>query len=410
MIRPSELLKLEDLAFLRQLAKRYPETAYLAGPAEASPEGNQSLKPDALVHKVFDADIKIDPTAIEADRTFLGLLTLKWVLNGDYDQFTALQTNPATRLSRDSFDKLRAYTQRIAGTEENLEFCLYSLACNDLGKTLFATTQYRDLKGRDAADHDLLLYELVSTRPALFPAFQTLLTPTQQQSYIKGLGANLNLGQFVQGENLSVNLAGMQAIDAQSRELRLVCELFDFAGVTGHVNAGGSLVMTEENYIAFSTAIAELTAEPLDLAYQRYIERRAHLVGLDPQTPEGFAMGRIAALSRAFNTSQGDSIRKVWDTLPDEKRRMLISEFNETGTNGHKGVLVYYAPAVIANAVKATGDFSAGLKHALGVFADVFERARADSPDQQGNGVITVNVADKARMAAQLPKTTGGKP
>lgn len=400
-MQPNKLLALDDVFFLKELVHRYPEMTYLAGKAEASPEGNPILRKDALAYQVF-GEKAVDSTAIEADRTFLGLLTLKWVLTDQYEKFTSLQTNPAVKLTRASFDKLRDYTRRIAGTDDDLEFCLYSLACNDLGKTHFLVEKYKEVTGSAAEDHDQLLGELIQKSPDFFPAFQHSLTAAQQESYVRGINANLNLGQFVQGENLPVNLAGMQAIDAKSRELRLVCELFDFAGVTGHVNVGGSMVMTEENYVAFSSAIEELTKEPLDQSYQRYIARRGQIAGLDTSTPEGFAMGRIAALSRAFSPEQGQDIQATWSALSDQQKKILTAELNETGLNGNKGVLIYYAPAVVANAVKATGSYTEGLTHALHVFSDVYEDARKNVSNKKGNGVITVNVAEEARQASQL--------
>lgn len=404
-MKPSDLLALSDIDFLTAVVKRYPEAEYLAGKAESSPEGNPVLKKEALAYKVFDSGVTVDPTAIEADRTFLGLLTLKWVLTDQYEQFTSLQSNPQIKLSRQSFDALRDYTQNILQSEEDLEFCLYSLTCNDLGKTLFLVEEHKKIIGQAAEDHDLLLHTLVQKTPDLFPAFQALLTPTQQESYVRGLGANLNLGQFVQGENLPANLAGMQAIDAKSRELRLVCELYDFAGVTGHVNPNGSIVMNEENYLAFSSAIKELTTEPQNQSYNRYIAHRGELVGLAPSTPEGFAMARLATLSRAFKPEQGAAIRNAWSKLDDEERRNLTRELNETGLDGRKAILVYYAPAVIGNAIKATGDYAAGLEYSMNVLNQVYAEARTTAPNQQGNGVITVNVNHLARQALQIPKT-----
>jgi hypothetical protein len=397
------LLALNDLEFLRALVRRYPESGYLAGKAEASPEGAPLLRQDALAYQVFGANVGVDASAIEADRTFLGLLTLKWVLTDRYDKFTSLQSMPQ-RLRRGSFNKLRRYTTRIISSDADLEFCLYSLTCNDLGKTLFLVEQHQKIIGQDADNHDLLLYRLTQKMPDLFPAFQSRLTPAQQHSYLAGLGADLNLGQFVQGENLPVNLAGMQALDAKSRELRLVCELFDFAGVTGHLNAEGSISMREDNYLAFSAAIAELTALPLPQAYQRYIHYRGTLTGIDMSTEDGYALGRLTALSRSFTSDQGAALQTVWRGLPPEQKTVLSGELNETGDNGRKGILLYYAPALIANAIAATGNYTAGLKYSLPILAQVYQTARAAHPAQSGNGVITVNIAKLARDAQQLTK------
>ena len=66
-------LALDDIEFLREIVIRYPEAEMLAGPAEASPEGNQDLKDTAIAYQVFDETTPVHQTAIEADRTFLGL-------------------------------------------------------------------------------------------------------------------------------------------------------------------------------------------------------------------------------------------------------------------------------------------------------------------------------------------------
>lgn len=399
------LLALNDLEFLQALVQRYPESGYLAGKAESSPEGTPVLRQDALAYQVFGVKTGVDATAIEADRTFLGLLTLKWVLTDQYNKFTSLQPpSIGMRLRRSSFHKLRDYTLRIINSDADLEFCLYSLTCNDLGKTLFLVEQHQNIIGQPAENHDLLLYRLTQKMPELFPAFQSRLTDVQQHSYLAGLGADLNLGQFVQGENLPVNLAGMQALDAKSRELRLVCELFDFAGVTGHLNAEGSMVMHEDNYLAFSTAIAELIALPLPQAYQRYIHRRGTLAGIDMIAENGYALGRLTTLSRSFTPEQGTALQAVWHGLSPEQKTVLSDELNETGDKGRKGILLYYAPALIANAIAATGDYTAGLNYALPILAQVYQTTRTDMPAQNGNGIITVNIARHAREAQQLAK------
>jgi len=399
-MRASELLRLDDLEFLRAVAQRYPEMYHLIGKAEATPEGNPILKESAWTYQVFP-HTDVEPTAIEAERTLVSLLCFKWVLTNQYEKFTGVQ-EAKVRLTRASFAALHGYTERVAArTEETLEFCLYSIACNDLGKTQFCITEHGKRIKLSAADHDLLLFELLQQAPDLFPAFRKRLTPALQEIYIKGLGANLNLGQMVQGENFACNLLAMQALDPNSRELRLVCELFDFAGILGHVNASGSLIMTEENYVAYSKAIVELMTEPKEYAYQRYIIQRGALVGIDVTTPQGFAKARLATLARAFTPDIGAMIQVVWDTLSLDTQTLLTRELNITGCDGERGILLYYAPAVIANATKGHGgDFTAGLSYALHVLADVYRATRATACP--GDGVITVNVSALAKEALQV--------
>jgi hypothetical protein len=368
---------------------------YLTGKAEASPEGNPELRKTALAYQVFSRE-EVDPFAIEADRTFLGLLTFKWVINAQYKQFTCLQTG-LNKLSRASFDKLHAYTLQVIATDEDLEFCLYTLACNDLGKTLFLVAQHKTLTRYPAVDHDQLLYYLVNEEPWLFSGFQAWLTSEQQSRYIKGLRANFNLGQFFQGESFTVNLVDIQAMDVKSRELRLVCELFDFAGATGHLNPRGSMVMTEDNYQKFNVAIEELMTEPLPGSYQRYITRRGTMVGLNATTPEDYAKCRIATLSRASLPTQGVDIQRVWEELDDDKKRVLTEELNLTGF-GTKGILLYYAPALLANTIRTKGNYVDGLKCALDIFVQIYRKTRQCELEPTGDGVITVNVEKEARQ------------
>jgi len=390
---PAALLAMEDMAFLQEILRRYPEIACLAGRAEASPEGAPRLRPDAHAYRVFDASLAVDPTAIEAERTFVGLLTLKWALSGDYDSFTMAQPQKS-RLTKESFEKLCAYARGVADTDKNLEFCLYSLACNDLGKTEVMAAHHAALTGRPAEDHDQLLAALVAQAPALFPAFQTQLDPAQRESYLAGLKANFNLGQFVQGENLPVHLVALQALDAKSRDLRLLCEVFDFAGAAGHIEPRGSITMTEMNYQAFAAAIDALSAQPALAAYRQYIVARGRLVGFDAATPEGFALARLAALSRVFDADEGRSVRDAFMTLQEKERETLVQALNATGMAGDGAILLYYAPALIANAKATSGSMRGAMAYALPLLAAAYAGAQQD---KTAAGIITVSVADEAR-------------
>lgn len=389
----SDLLGLEDLSFLHAIIRRYPEANFLAGPAEASPEGNPKLKDSALAYKVFEPS-QVHPEAIEADRTFLGLLLLKACLNGNHAYFP--------NLSQESFDKLKVFTQRIIKTDSDLEFALYSLACNDLGKTQKLVDENVGLMGRKADDHDQLLAELVANKSDLFPGLQRL-SAEQREMYAGGLTANLNLAQYVQGENLPENLKAIQNISPDARNLRLIAEIYDFSGATGHVRHDSSMLMNEDNLFAYLTAADELMKDPRDQAYQRYINIRAERVGIAADTAQGFALGRIAAMARTFTPEGGEAIKRVWENLPCKAREILAEELSVSGSDGKTGLLIYYAPAVIANAVKTAKDFERGLRLSLLSFAQKYEEAR-QSVVSASPAIVTVNVADVAKQAATDPE------
>ena len=382
-----EILSLSNIQFLQALVLRYPEMAYLLGEATASPEGNQTLKTDALVFQVFP-ERTIADTAIEYERTAMGLLCFKAVMQGDSSLFPSL--------SQDVFNQVRYFTISVVTSEEDVEFILYSLACNDLGKTHAIAQQAH------GNDHDQILYDLVCRNQSLFAGMNAHLTPIQVQMYAEGLGANLNLGQYVQGENLPWNLQGMQRITAKARNLRLVAELFDFAGVTGHITHTKSLVMNDDNAWAFMTAIQQLMIDPLDKAYARYIARRAERVGIDASTDEVFALGRLAAMARFFTVEQGQVLQQAWTCLADKDRDALLIDLNATGF-GQKGILVYYAPALLANTLKATSP-ETGLPIALAILAKVYKREAATRHDFTGDGVVTVDVNQMAKECASDPQ------
>ena len=375
--------------YLRRVVQSYQEMEMLAGPAEASPEGNSLLASDALSYSVFDCPV--DQTAIEAERTFLGLILFEAVLRGDNSYFP--------HLSPKSFTRLRRFTLKHVPTPADQALVAYSLACNDLGKTQILIDANIEAMGRKAPDHDRLLAEMLSARSDLFPGLERL-TPAQRAVFSAGLNTNFNLGQMTQGENLPADLDMIQRVDGRTRMLRLVSELYDFAGATGHLRHDRSILLTEDNLSAYLMAIAELNRTPLTRAYERYVHLRARQSGIADTEPDGYILGRIVALSRTFTVEQGMMVRAVWQSLPAEVRHVLRCEIGKAESSNQPGILLYYAPALIANAVRSFGNFEHGLDYALRVFATQFEKTRAENRTTS-EPVIIVNIAALARDALQ---------
>ncbi len=266
-----DIIKLDDIEFLKEIVSLYPETKLLAGPAEASPEGNQTLKDTALAYQVFDEDTLVHETAIEADRTFLSLILFKDVLNGERSKFPQLFDS--------DWEALSGLTHNIAKNSDDIELILYSLAAQDLGKTQKLVDEYKATFGSDAEDHDKLLAALSEERQDLFPGLESL-GAKSRDTYICGLKGDLNLGQFVQGENLPCNLEKMMRLDPYSRDMRLLTELYDFAGVMGHVVPDQSVVMNHDNLKAYMSALASLKEADPATAYNAYIKQRGVMAGL----------------------------------------------------------------------------------------------------------------------------------
>ncbi len=411
----------DDIEFLKAIVARYPETRALAQEAEATPEGGTAnLKKDAMAYAVFEE--QPEQTAIEADRTFMGLKLFKAAYNNDKSLFP--------HLTAENFAELHSMTHATVKNAADLESIMYALACNDLGKTSSFIGHGVRLTGKKAPDHDQLLAEVVERAPELFPGMSRL-DPEYQKMYLEGLKANLNLGQFVQGENLPCNLTEMQAISPKARNLRLLTEIFDFAGATGHINKTASILMNNDNYYAYKTASEELMKEPLDQAYYRYMADRGYKAGvLDSNNPEDLmadpekiALARIVALSRSFTKDQGALIKETWEGLDEERKEILTKELSESGKD-NTGILLYYSPALITNTLNGEKNefrrqkdldstkpldkdqeatvFKKALKASLEVMSDCYQTVR-ENPEinLSGPGVYTYNVNDIAKEAAK---------
>ena len=347
-------IKYDDIDFLKFVVARYPETKRLAESANASPEGNQQLRPGALTYAVFE---NVDVNVIEAERTLISILLLKDVLTDERTHFE--------HLSKEGYIKLRSYTYAVLTTIEQVESVLYALACNDLGKT-HSLRNLLNYIGPSTEDHDQLLARLVIKCPRLFPGMH-LLTQEQRAYYIDGLLADFNLGQFVQGESLPYNLIGIQQLSDKARNLRLLVELYDFAGA---VTYNGQF--NDNALSTYLSAIQHLTTEPLDGSYERYIYSRAP----DQFHADfGLAMGRLIAQARFTDPEDCKLLDSVFRELPRHIAETLLGELNCAWKKGKKPIMLYYAPAVFANAIKALGKKD-GLRHALFSLAAEYQAAR----------------------------------
>jgi hypothetical protein len=135
--------------------------------------------------------------------------------------------------------------------------------------------------------------------------------------------------------------------------------------------------------------------------YSQFLRYRAELVGLESD-PNWYVFGRLAALARVSDKYSGGVILRVWnELLSPEAKGILTRELMITGIDGIKGILIYYFPAVIANAIKVkNGDLAAGLHYALEKVAAVYEESRKSLIEQNlhnENGVLTVNVNNLAK-------------
>ena len=134
---------------------------------------------------------------------------------GKYDDFTACQTDPSSRLTCESFKALQEYTEEILQCPEALDAMITWLAINDLGKVK-SIKDFIDSREGKQSDHDAVLSKVLEKYPHLSPSFERL-SRHYQDIIFKSLRANFSLGQFIQGENVPASLEKVRYLDSEAR-------------------------------------------------------------------------------------------------------------------------------------------------------------------------------------------------
>lgn len=175
----------------------------------------------------------------EVNRTLVGVLALRWIHLGEYENFVHSQPTKV-RLSRESFDWIRQFYREVIGEDADALYALItSMVINDLGKDPQLAIDYKSQTGIDIADcnHDAIL--LKACNAGLVPSLDRL--PSQyKDDLVRGieLGATFNFGQLAQAENVPVCLAGLLRMKDNPRSFQLRCieQLLDISGAAGHMD------------------------------------------------------------------------------------------------------------------------------------------------------------------------------
>lgn len=349
----------------------------------------------------------------EVDRTAVGFLAIKWLLADDYAAFTHNQP-PPVKLSKESFKQLRSYVKDVLKTPADVDAMIVMLLTNDLGKV----KRYHDITekaaGRAIVDHDQVLFTGFTEAAELSPNFMRL--PQLQKDWIVDgllMGSGLNVGQFAQAENLPASLNAVKVLTGKPEafEFKFIELLLDVAGAQGHMDSGGAKVMMEpvfRNFMLARQALQEVIAgKSTREAYdQILIEKNKLLVSkgfnnLSIATAHDRALLRLLTLRRTTSLEQAEEMAKVFASLPANARAILISELNVDAVSDGWGILPYYAPALIVNAIgslSATPHGSeAAVRTTLLALARIFQEGRILLKGREGNDVLTVNVEQLAK-------------
>ncbi len=402
---------------IRGLLQKYPqELSWLTGDVHSSPEIGGAIVGDKTAGEAIFPNLTKDQIK-EFDRTAVGLLTFLWALGGDYDSFVECQ--PSTvRLTRESFDRLHEFTKRVVPDKEAKNAMSLYLVINDLTKVSSVVEEMKKRTGNIVVDHDVLLLDVLQNHQDLSPSFAK--SPAKYQELITGgLKAKFNMAHLSQGEGPAAILSGLKGIDEDSLNFYLIHVLFDTAGVVGHLKQNGSLVMTEPTYRNMEMAIDAINylraGNSEARAYNYMLENRAKEWKLDIKSSMGRAAARVACMLRLHGKEDEPKVAqivKVINSLEDSTRKNLIRELDTSGIEGETAIMLYYAPAILANtetALKKQNDpqsFEHAVVLGLETFTSLYQQARERIKDRKGkSGLYTVMCSDVAALAGKDPNS-----
>ncbi|MCL5875853.1 MAG: hypothetical protein M1114_05265 [Candidatus Dependentiae bacterium] len=378
-----------------------------------------------LTGKIFGSGESFGAQDDEYLRTLACLLCLKWVLVGDYEKFTSVQP-PVVKLSPEHFKELKKFTDDQLSTPQARDAMFVFLLINDFGKIEEFDNDVNKKLTAKSSDHDVLLGEFLThydvwhdLAKKYIPVFEHL-APEYRTTIINGQAADLNFGQFLQAENVPASLAKVATLSDSDLLFFIVHSIFDIAGAAGNAPNGlkGSISLVDPAYISMMHAkdalVKEHTNGPLAI-YNSYLEKQAkrfdkyqlNKEGSADIDPEKWAILRLGLMMRAGNRKMVDTVAEKFNTLTDSEKENLIKELNKDGIHD-SAIIIYYGPALFANAKKVIGDgkitgitFDGAMPKIMKLVAFMYQELR--SSILISKGVITLNVRTTAQAILNRP-------
>ena len=395
-----------DTGFLRNLLQTFPELQRFNEPVTETPDGYQRYSEQSPSIFVFGQQ------AVEFDRTVIGLMALRWVLEGDWKSFTASQKGEDA-LSLDAFEQIKTWTRSVLASPSLIEAMITYLVLADMGKVQSVSLDIQGRLSQDFVDHDISLRHALESDEMsndLFPSFSRL--QVKERSRIaRSLAADFNIGQFIQGESGPASLRGLFVLDKEALDFYLVHAFYDIAGAAGHFEPAGSVIVNERFWQSFRRALAAIEslrqgASECD-AYWGFLVEYAADLGLvgSSSSDRHRALARLAAIYRG-DSHIAQHLSQAFDALPQMTQDVLIYELNVSGLGKELSLVPYYGPALMNNVVRAasTDDeylIMTALKDSLEVLARIFQKGRAACKGREGPGVVTLFVLELAQIAKE---------
>ena len=390
---------------LSEVITKYPEMTELVGDVQFTPEQFASSGDQQLTFgQQFFPEATPDQLR-EFERTSLSVVLLHYVRDGKYDEFTQSQPE-ATKMQPETFGTIRNFIVNSFDTDEKRDLLEYFIVINDLGKSQNMIAKLKE-HGIETLDHDEVLSGLLKL--GLTPSMERF-SPEAQENIKNVLAHGINFGQLIQGECTDYSFNDLANLSPFEKDLMSAEAMMDIAGVAGHANQKGSIVLnqpTAENFILGAAAINAFGGK--SELFDNFVMKKAEMLGISEQDHDKRrAIARICLMMRLNDSGRVVTVEKYM-TDNSDALGSLVGELNITGFENEPAILPYYAPALLSNMeeyFKKSGDaasLESTLKIGLPFLNRVFEETRNGQKDQNRQGVITMMLRDAAAIAGQNP-------
>lgn len=367
----------------------YPEIAWFADPGVyATNEGIADPSNTKSWTRLLSDQKLLEPSTkryVELERMLHSLVCLRMLIDGSdqaYAYLVQAQTDPSTRLKRETFDEIHRLTKTHTKNPDIQKAIEASLVYSDLGKTPEAKRRAKEV-GIMQADHDDFMEALYSASPeirgAVIPSFEKLPEPIQKHILDLHLAVPLHWGHVLHlegGQGMFARLVASQEKHPTSEdfvEQAFLIQLCDVAAQMAHNNLKGSVSLNEPTYLGYHTVLEVikqlLIARDTKMALLDFADHRAKQLGLPSfmEPSESFIFARMAAFLRLYSQEEGRHLlRAVFDRRFQPEEWTLI----QTMFGVDSGVNIWtrnptYMPAFMLNLFNASKDPSEKYQRAL---------------------------------------------
>lgn len=338
---------------------------------EFSPELERLTRATSIPNKLAIKPTTPSPSQIiykknydEINRTLVGILSLRWLHDRNYEAFVGSQEE-SVKLSKELFNWLCQIFEYGLKDPAHLDVLVTSMVINDLGKDPQLAVDYNAKTGDDISglNHDMILLKAVEI--GLVGCLDRL-PAVHKSNLIRGLklGAEFNFGQLAQAENVPASLAGLLDIEKDDSmfDFRFMEQILDISGAAGHSDwtcakkmIGPICQAYHNSYDAATSIISGKLA--LRDGYDLILVRRGELLRtkgfriLDIKEPQDRAVMRLLCMGGAVDLATANLYEKAWLSLDESTRNGLIESLTVDGEVGKPAVQATYFPALLSKAL-----------------------------------------------------------